>query len=80
MTHAAIKRAWNMLAPAGRSPAESDIEPHIETVSVPSQVSQVCRCDAVWPLRRGEWPSLLREEKAGRRGACFDCSENHDND
>ena len=80
MTHAAIKRAWNMLTHPMRSPAESDIESQIETISVRSQVNQVCRFDAVWLLRQGERPSLLPEEKAGRGGACFECSANHDND
>ena len=80
MTHAAIKRAWNTLTPAGRPPAASDIEPQIETIAVPSRVNQVCRFDSVRLLRQGEWPSLLREEKAGRGGACFECSANHDND
>ena len=80
MTHAAIKRAWNMLTPAGRPPAGSDSGAQIESIPVPSQVNQVCRCDAVWRLRQAEWPSLLREEAAGRRGAYFECSANHDND
>ena len=80
MTHAAIKRAWNTLTPVGRPPAWSDSEIRIETISVRSQVNQVCRFDAVWLLRQGEWPSLLPEEKAGRGGACFECSANHDND
>jgi hypothetical protein len=80
MTHAAIKRAWNMLTLAGRPPAWSDSEAQIETSSVPSQVNQVCLCDVVCLQRQGEWPSLVREERSGRRGACFGCSANHDND
>ena len=80
MTHAAIKRAWNMLTPVGRPLAGSDSEAEIYTISVPSQVSQVCRCDAVWLPRKGAWALLLREEKAGRQGAHFECSANHDND
>ena len=79
MTHAAIKRARNTLTPAAHPPAGSDSDTQIETISVPSQVNQVCRFDAVWLLRQGEWPSLLREEKAARRGDYFECSANHDN-
>ena len=80
MTHAATKRAWNTLTPAGRPPAGSDSEAQIETIAVPSQANQVGRCHAFWLLGKGEWPSFLREEKAGRRGAYFECSANHDND
>ena len=80
MTHAAIKRAWNMLTPAGRPPAGSDSGAQIESIPVPSQVNQVCPCDAVWLQRQGEWPSQLREEMAGRRSACFERSANDDDD
>jgi hypothetical protein len=80
MTHAAITRAWTILTPAGRPHAGSDSVARIETISAPSQVNQVCRCDAVWPMSQGESPSLLREEKARRSGANFECSANHDND
>jgi hypothetical protein len=80
MTHAAIERAWTILTPAKCPRAGSDSEARLETMSVGSQVNQVCRCDAVWLLRQGEWPSHLREEKAGRSGANFECSANDDND
>jgi hypothetical protein len=80
MTHAAIKRAWTILTPARHPPAGSNSEARTETNPVPSQVNQVCRCDAVWLLRQGERRSLLHEEKAGRWGANFECSANHNND
>jgi hypothetical protein len=80
MTHAAIKRAWTILTPTGRPPAGSNSEAPTETISASSQVNRVCLCDAVWLLRQGEWPSHLREEKAGRWGANFECSANDDND
>ena len=79
MTHAAIKRAWNTLTPAMRPPAGSDSEAQSETISIPSQLNQVCLCDVVWPQRQGEWPALLRAGKAGRWGAYFECSANDDN-